>query len=261
MSIAQHIVNAPDLLEGLKQLMRETDAAIMQVYNSDDFGTDIKGDASPVTQADLAAHHVIIDKLANLTPDIPVVSEEDADSLAIPKSHSTYWLIDPLDGTKEFIKRNGEFTCNVALIENNRPTLGFVTVPAVGELYVGGEGISSIRLNAKNESQTIKHSYKAGVTRIVASKSHLNKETEAFINAQEGEVELVQAGSSLKFLKIATGEADLYPRLAPTCEWDTAAAQAVLEGAGGQVTQHDGAPMIYGKEKILNPFFIATAKL
>lgn len=260
MSIAQQIVNNPDLFAGLKQLMKAADAAIMSVYNSDDFGTDLKGDASPVTQADLAAHHVIVDGLASLTPDIPVVSEEDAGSLAIPKNHSTFWLIDPLDGTKEFIKRNGEFTCNVALIENHRPTLGFVTVPAVCELYVGGEGISTIRLNDKNESQTIKHSYKTGVTRIVASKSHLNEETEAFINAQEGEVELVQAGSSLKFLKIATGEADLYPRLAPTCEWDTAAAQAVLEGAGGQVTQHDGAPMVYGKDEILNPFFIAAAK-
>ena len=260
MSIAQQIVNNPELLAGLKKLMRAADAAILQVHNSDDFGTDIKGDASPVTQADLAAHHVIVGGLAKLMPDIPVVSEEDADSLSIPKKHFTFWLIDPLDGTKEFIKRNGEFTCNVALIENNRPTLGFVTVPAVGELYLGGEGINSIRINDKNESQTINHSYNAGVTRIVASKSHLNEETEAFINAQEGEVELVQAGSSLKFLKIATGEANLYPRLAPTCEWDTAAAQAVLEGAGGQVTQHDGSPMVYGKDEILNPFFIASAK-
>jgi 3'(2'), 5'-bisphosphate nucleotidase len=234
--------------------------AILEAYQQDDFGIEVKGDSSPVTKADLAAHNVLVDGLAELTPDIPVVSEEDKNSLAIPKSNSMYWLIDPLDGTKEFIKRNGEFTCNLALIEHNKTTLGFVGVPANDQLYTGGSGVESQKSDRSGALLTIKHARRnPKITRIVASKSHLNEETKAFIEGVDGEVELVQAGSSLKFLKIATGEADLYPRLAPTCEWDTAAAQAVLEGAGGKVTQASGEPMIYGKDEILNPHFIASA--
>jgi 3'(2'), 5'-bisphosphate nucleotidase len=202
-----------------------------------------------------------VNGLKSLTPNIPVVSEEDSSSLDVPKANSTYWLIDPLDGTKEFIKRNDEFTCNLALIEYNTPALGFVGVPAMDELYVGGNSLPATKQLRNGESNHIHHQPSAnGVTRVVASKSHLNKETQAFIDSIGGEIELVQAGSSLKFLKIATGEADIYPRLAPTCEWDTAAAQAVLEGAGGQVTNADGTEMLYGKDEILNPHFIARAR-
>lgn len=260
MSIASKIANDESLIKSIKQLMWKAGDAILEVYKRDDLGTEIKGDDSPVTQADLAAHNVLVAGLAELTPDIPVVSEEDKDSLSIPQAHSVYWLIDPLDGTKEFIKRNGEFTCNLALIEHNRPTLGFVGVPAQEELYVGGSAIPSWRSGPAGKKIRIKHVRPSkNVTRVVASKSHLNEETQSFINAIEGEVELVQAGSSLKFLKIAIGEADLYPRLAPTCEWDTAAAQAILEGAGGRVTQANGDAMVYGKDEILNPYFIASA--
>lgn len=260
MSTAKKITQNTELLNRLKQLMWHAGDDIMDVYNSDEFDTEIKGDNSPVTKADLAAHNKLVEGLAKLTPQIPIVSEEDAQSLDIPQTHSVYWLIDPLDGTKEFIKKNGEFTCNLALIENNQPTLGFVGVPAISMLYIGGNMLSSTKEQANQEPKKISH-FRAGenLTRVVASKSHLNDKTQAFIDAIDGEVELVQAGSSLKFLKIATGEADIYPRLAPTCEWDTAAAQAVLEGAGGKVTQANGEPMQYGKSDILNPHFIARA--
>jgi 3'(2'), 5'-bisphosphate nucleotidase len=187
------------------------------------------------------------------------VSEEDAASVETGKSAGVYWLIDPLDGTKEFIKRNGEFTCNLALIEEKRTTFGFVTVPAKEDLYVGGTNYPSTVECPGTEPRQIKHHKLNGVTRVVASKSHLNEETQAFIHAIEGEVEIVQAGSSLKFLKIATGDADIYPRLAPTCEWDTAAAHAVLNGAGGEVAQANGEPLVYGKNEVLNPHFIARA--
>jgi 3'(2'), 5'-bisphosphate nucleotidase len=259
MSVAEQIAESPQLLQGLKELMWKAGDAILEVYHSEDFGTEVKGDNSPVTKADLAAHNVLIAGLAELTAEIPVVSEEDADSLQVPRANSVYWLIDPLDGTKEFIKRNGEFTCNLALIESGKPTYGFVGVPAADELYVGGNGLGASLEARSGETVSIAHSFTEGVTRVVASKSHLNEETQAFIDAIAGEVELVQAGSSLKFLKIATGDADIYPRLAPTCEWDTAAAQAVLEGAGGSVTQANGEPMKYGKLEILNPHFIARA--
>lgn len=259
MTTANRIAGNSELLEALKDLMWKAGEAILEVYHSEDFGTEVKGDNSPVTKADLAAHNVLVAGLAQLTPEIPVVSEEDADSLAVPRSSSVYWLIDPLDGTKEFIKRNGEFTCNLALIEAGKPTYGFVGVPAVDELYVGGQGQGATRQSREGAPQSIAHSPAEGVVRVVASKSHLNEETQAFIDGLGANVELVQAGSSLKFLKIATGDADIYPRLAPTCEWDTAAAQAVLEGAGGSVTQASGAPMEYGKLEILNPHFIARA--
>jgi len=260
MNQAQLITGDTQLLSDLKRLMWAASDAILTVYHKADFGTETKGDNSPVTEADLAAHYVLVDGLAKLTPEIPVVSEEDKTSLDIPKRQTNYWLIDPLDGTKEFIKRNDEFTCNLALIENGKTTLGFVSVPAQDELFVGGNGIESTRECRLGEQMGIKHCRpNINITRVVASKSHLNPETEAFIAAVGEGVELVQAGSSLKFLKIATGEADLYPRLAPTCEWDTAAAHAVLEGAGGRVTQANGDPMIYGKDEILNPHFIASA--
>ncbi|WP_415886972.1 3'(2'),5'-bisphosphate nucleotidase CysQ [Neptuniibacter sp. QD37_6] len=260
MSQASEIFNDPKLLEQLKSLMQEADSAILDVYHSSDLGEQIKENNSPVTQADLATHQILVKGLTKLTPKIPVVSEEDNNSLNIPNEHSIYWLIDPLDGTKEFINRNDEFTCNLALIENNTTTLGFVTVPVRGELYFGGQGLgASLRTTSGTESP-IRYQNKPGVTRIVASKSHLNEDTRAFIDRQEGTIELIQAGSSLKFLKIATGEADLYPRLAPTCEWDTAAAQAVLEGAGGKVLQAENlTPLRYGKKNILNPHFIACA--
>ena len=247
------------LLEKLSSLMWKSSDAILEVYHSGDLATKIKGDESPVTQADLAAHHVLINGLSKLTPDIPVVSEEDPSSLQIPEGYRRYWLIDPLDGTKEFINKKDEFTCNLALIDSNKTIYGFVSVPVLGLLYRGGNKHGAYRVNRAGSETQIQCQRQTSPTRVIASKSHLNSETTAFIEAIETPVELIQAGSSLKFLRIAEGLADIYPRLAPTCEWDTAAAQAILEGAGGSVKQTDGSPVIYGKSEILNPHFIAAA--
>ena len=259
MSKAQAIAGNEVLFKQLEQLMWRAGDAIMSIYHSDDFGEQTKSDASPVTKADLAAHNILVDELARLMREIPIVSEEDSASLSIPRSHSIFWLIDPLDGTKEFIKRNDEFTCNLALIENGEATLGFVGIPAKSQLFVGGPTLNTYQIT--EDGTRLPLSYKRSseeVTKVVASKSHLNEATEQFIAQINGSVELVQAGSSLKFLKIATGEADIYPRLAPTCEWDTAAAHAVLSGAGGKVIQTNGEPLRYGKAEILNPHFIAS---
>jgi 3'(2'), 5'-bisphosphate nucleotidase len=247
------------LLEELIKLMWEASDAILGVYHSGELDTKIKGDESPVTQADLAAHHVLVNGLSQLTPEIPVVSEEDSSSLQIPESHRRYWLIDPLDGTKEFINRNDEFTCNLALIDSHQTFYGFVSVPVLDLLYHGGSNHGAYRVNRTGSETQIQCHRQSSPTRVIASKSHLNPETTAFIEAIETPIELVQAGSSLKFLRIAEGLADIYPRLAPTCEWDTAAAQAILEGAGGSVKKIDGSAVTYGKSEILNPHFIAAA--
>jgi 3'(2'), 5'-bisphosphate nucleotidase len=244
----------------LKNIVVNAGEEILDIYHSDDFDTSLKNDSSPITRADLTAHHLLADGLKQLTPNIPVVSEEDKDSLNVPKEHKLYWLIDPLDGTKEFINKSNEFTVNVALINNNQTVYGFVGVPALNTLYWGGKGYGAFKTSlpiVSNTVESIHVSSSKNSTRVFASKSHLNTETKSFIDDISGEVELIQAGSSLKFLRIAEGLADIYPRLAPTCEWDTAAAQAILEGAGGNVTQPDGSPMVYGKLEILNPFFIA----
>jgi 3'(2'), 5'-bisphosphate nucleotidase len=254
------LLNNPELIETLKTLVLKSGEAVLEIYHSNDFDIELKSNNSPVTKADLAAHHVLVDGLALLTPEIPVVSEEDDTSISIPKSHKVYWLIDPLDGTKEFIQKSDEFTVNLALIEDNKPIFGIVGIPALNMLYWGGKAHGSFKTNS-GLTERIKVKSLNGLTRVFASKSHLNTETETFIQQLKGQVRLIQAGSSLKFLRIAEGEADIYPRLAPTCEWDTAAAHAVLEGAGGTVTQIDGTDLTYGKLDILNPHFIAKGKM
>ena len=254
---AKAILADPKLLKALQQLVHQAGEAIMRVYQTADFGIETKKDDSPVTKADLDAHYLLVDGLAKLTPHIATVSEEDPASQILPQTHNCYWLIDPLDGTKEFINRNGQFTVNLALIEDNVPSFGFVSTPIDRTLYWGGKQLGAWRLHDASIEplQTQAHQ---SPKRVVASKSHLNDATLDFIT-NLGPTALVQAGSSLKLLRIAEGEADIYPRLAPTCEWDTAAAQAVLEGAGGKVTQVDGSPMQYGKIDILNPHFVASS--
>ena len=254
---AQAILADPTLLKALQQLVHQAGEAIMQVYKTADFGIETKKDDSPVTKADLDAHYLLADGLAKLTPHIAIVSEEDPASQIVPQTHNCYWLIDPLDGTKEFINRNGQFTVNLALIEDNAPSFGFVSTPIDQTLYWGGKQLGAWRLSNDSIEQLQTQAHQSP-KRVVASKSHLNQATRDFI-ANLGDTTLVQAGSSLKLLRIAEGEADIYPRLAPTCEWDTAAAQAVLEGAGGKVTQVDGSPMVYGKANILNPHFVASS--
>ena len=218
-----------------------------------------KSDGSPLTQADLAAHTILCQGLAALTPHIPVVSEEDAQADYQPHA-GCFWLLDPLDGTKEFLAFNGEFTVNVALIDAGTPRFGVVYAPALDTLYWGGRALGAFR-RQQSAVQALRVAAPPGpgqVVRMVASKSHLNAETSRFIGGFSP-VELVQAGSSLKFCRVAEGSADIYPRLAPTCEWDTAAAQAVLEGAGGYVYDTQGQPLRYGKAAVLNPSFIAAS--
>jgi 3'(2'), 5'-bisphosphate nucleotidase len=248
------------------QLAMDAGEAILKVYESQDLGAGhpallaYKSDESPLTLADLASHHVICDGLCRLTPNFSVVSEEDVASLAHRSPKGKFWLIDPLDGTKEFLARNGEFTVNIALIVEGEPVWGVVYVPVLGQMYWGGRAHGAFRRVGQEKKQIHVAAPVAvgGVYRVVASKSHLNKETSDFI-ARLGTVDCVQAGSSLKFCRIAEGNADIYPRFAPTCEWDTAAAQAVVEGAGGSVRAVDGSSLRYGKPEVLNPHFIAAS--
>lgn len=250
-----HHPEAERILPYLLSAARQASQAIMDIYASGQHGVQLKADHSPVTAADLAAHGVLVAALTGLLPDCPVVSEEDSDSQHYRQGSRRFWLIDPLDGTKEFLARNGEFTVNIALIEQGHSILGVVHAPAIDGLYWGGPGFGAWR--AQSGAEQAIHVQAGHCCRVVASKSHLNAETQAFID-RLGAVELVQAGSSLKFCRIAEGAADIYPRLAPTYEWDTAAAQAVLEGAGGCVVTADGQPLRYGKPNVLNPGFIAA---
>jgi len=246
------------LVEKLLPIIRLAGEAVMAVFNAGQANVQHKADTSPVTEADLAANRILVERLAVLLEDCPVVSEEDEVSLIFRKETGRFWLIDPLDGTKEFIARNREFTVNVALIESGRSVLGVVYAPAVDAMYWGGMDIGAYRsLGGETRPISVTGESGVGMCRVVASKSHLNAETQSFID-RLGDCSLVQAGSSLKFCRVAEGAADIYPRLAPTCEWDTAAAQAVLEGAGGVVLDLLGRPLRYGKPEVLNPSFIAT---
>ncbi|KTA74654.1 3'(2'),5'-bisphosphate nucleotidase CysQ [Aeromonas salmonicida] len=243
----------------LEPIARAAGDTIMAIY-SQPFTVEYKGDESPLTAADKGAHEVIVQALAGLTPDIPVLSEESGpEVMGLRHGWSRYWLVDPLDGTKEFVSRNGEFTVNIALIEDGKPLWGLVYAPVLDRLWYGGKGMGAWRVaDGKREAiQTLPHQ-EGAPWRVVGSRNHLSRETLDYL-APFGEIELVSMGSSLKFCIIAEGGAELYPRLAPTCEWDTAAAQAVLEGAGGSVTRLDGSPLAYNKPDILNPWFVARA--
>lgn len=218
----------------------------------------MKCDLSPVTAADMAAHHVVARELQAITPHIPVASEEDANSVQSRLHHPCYWLIDPLDGMREFISRNGEFTVNLALISGHTSVWGCVYAPALDLMYWGGAGMGAFRSTRGQTTNLYTNTDKKpqAAYRIITSKSHFNQQTHDFI-ARLGPTSMVQAGSSLKFCRSAEGSADIYPRMGPTYEWDTAAAQAVLEAAGGFVHDMYGQPLKYGKAEILNPFFIA----
>ncbi|MDX2298125.1 MAG: 3'(2'),5'-bisphosphate nucleotidase CysQ [Xanthomonadaceae bacterium] len=232
-------------------------AAIMAVY-ARDFDVSAKDDASPLTEADMAAHRLIVAGLQQLTPDIPVLSEESAQiDWAVRQRWSRYWLVDPLDGTREFIKRNGEFTVNIALIDGDAPVLGVVYAPALDELAFALRGRGAfVRMGEDDVALTTRRPALAPL-RVAASRSHRDARTQAALERM-GEIECLGLGSSLKFLRIAEGRADVYPRFGPTSEWDTAAAQCVLEAAGGAVLGMDGAPLRYNrKDSLLNPDFIA----
>ena len=245
--------------KALVDIALEAGAEIMTVYNSDDFCIETKDDDSPLTKADLAANAVIEKGLSDLTPKLPFVSEENLSQREGLKPGGMYWLVDPLDGTKEFIKRRGDFTVNIALIKGSDPIFGVVFAPAQGLIYWGGKDIGAWKFDGSvtTEISVCEMQIKP---RIVASASHLNEDTKNFIDKYPS-AELVHAGSSIKICMLADGRADLYPRLAPTCEWDTAAADAVLRGAGGMLFQIDGAPLIYSKSDVLNPSFIGAKEL
>ena len=246
-------------ISALEPIARAAGDAILAIYRQP-FAVEFKQDESPLTAADQGAHEVIVQALARLTPDIPVLSEEsDAEAMQARRGWSRYWLVDPLDGTKEFVSRNGEFTVNIALIDHGRPVWGLVYAPVLDKLWYGGKGMGAWRVADGTHKAIQTRPHEAGQAwRVVGSRNHLSQATLDYL-APLGEVELVSMGSSLKFCIIAEGGAELYPRLAPTCEWDTAAAQAVLEGAGGSVTQLDGSALAYNKPDILNPWFVARA--
>jgi 3'(2'), 5'-bisphosphate nucleotidase len=246
-------------LSGVQQLARKAGEAIMAVYKTNSRGRLFdKSDQSPVTLADQQAHQCLISGLSCLFPGYSIISEEDVVSCARPLV-KPFWLIDPLDGTKEFLNGDKEFTVNLALVYEGFPVWGLVYAPALELMYWGGLGHGAHCQKSEEITSLprVSDCRFSGSYRITASKNHLNDETKAWIE-QWGQTELVQAGSSLKFCRIADGTADLYPRLGPTCEWDTAAAQAVLEGAGGHVFDLHGRRLSYGKEDVLNPSFIAS---
>jgi 3'(2'), 5'-bisphosphate nucleotidase len=241
----------------ISDIARLAGAEIMAVYRQD-FTVTEKSDASPLTQADLAAHRCIVGLLPDIHASLPILSEESA-AIDWPtrRAWDRYWLVDPLDGTREFIKKNDEFTVNIALIERGEPVLGVVYAPALDWLLVGGRGLGAQWFKGA-EQGTAKVAKAASPLRVAASRSHRDEKTQAYLD-QIGAVDTVGLGSSLKFCRIATGEVDLYPRFGPTSEWDTAAAQAVLEAAGGGVFTVDGLPLRYNhKESLLNPHFIAV---
>jgi 3'(2'), 5'-bisphosphate nucleotidase len=245
------------LLPALEELARQAGAAILEVYHSD-FAVHTKGDESPVTAADQRAEAIILPGLAALTPGIPVVAEEEAAAGRIPEvGDGPFWLVDPLDGTKEFIKRNGEFTVNIGLIRDGMPALGVVLAPATNLLW-SGTGQSAFRVDAMGvRSRIACRALPDSGAVVLTSRSHRNPEALTAWMAQFPSASLDFAGSSLKFCRVAEGSADLYPRFGPTSEWDTAAASAVLLAAGGSVTTFDGAPLAYAKPKFRNPDFIA----
>jgi len=244
--------------EDVIALANDAAAAILGIYDSE-FAVQHKDDDSPLTAADLAAHRCIVDGLARITPDIPVLSEESAHEVptAMRRTWSRLWLVDPLDGTREFVKRNGEFTVNIALIEDGVAVWGVVQAPVTGELWHGGAGFGAFRRQGSLREIALRARAPAiAPLRVAASRSHRDTRTQAFIDRM-GETEPVGLGSSLKFCKLAEGSLDVYPRFGPTSEWDTAAGQCVLEGAGGAVLDPQGRPFRYNqRERILNGDFI-----
>ena len=243
-------------------IARQAAAEILKVYESASFEGDAairhKDDSSPLTAADLAAHRCIAAGLAALTPDIPLLSEESrAIDIAQRKQWHRFWLVDPLDGTREFIKRNGEFTVNIALVEDGVATFGVIQQPVTGGLWHGALGHGAFRRNGDTDVAIAVRNPAAAPLRIAASRSHRDARTQAVLDALPGS-EVVGCGSSLKFCHIAEGAIDLYPRFGPTSEWDTAAGQAILEAAGGAVLDPQGRPFRYNqRDTLLNGDFVA----
>ena len=246
------------LLCSIEDIAREAGAAIMTVYGREDFSVQVKADDSPLTAADAAAHALISQRLKALTPELPLLSEEDVAGFGGPDAAGRYWLVDPLDGTKEFIKRNSEFTVNIALIEQGRPLLGVVYAPVLETMYAAAQRVGAFKQTGDGGRTAIRvaEHHTGEIWKVVGSRSHAGDTLPAVLQ-RLGEHELISMGSSLKFCLVAEGSADVYPRLGPTSLWDTAAAQCVVEQAGGKVVQLSGEPLGYGNlAVILNPFFV-----
>lgn len=249
------------LLPAVISLAQEAGSAILKVYGEVDPAVEYKRDSSPLTQADLAANQIILEGLSQLTPAWPVLSEESREiPFDLRREWGCFWLVDPLDGTREFLKRNGEFTVNIALMEDRAPILGVVYAPAIDKLYYGARGVGACRKEGGIVSPIRTAANDAGPVRIVMSRSHGSGEENLDRFTGGAQCEFVYMGSSLKFCLVAEGSADFYPRIGPTMEWDTAAAQCVVEQAGGTVTDLSGNAMLYNKPELLNPGFVASRK-
>jgi len=251
-----------NLLPAIITIAEQAGEAILAIYGRDqaDFNISAKSDDSPLTAADMAAHRLIVAELARLTPDLPILSEEAADiSWDIRQHWQRYWLVDPLDGTKEFIKRNGEFTVNIALIDQGEPILGVVHAPVLGKTYYAAKnkgaflkqdtGVKPIKVNQASRQQLVK---------VVGSRSHPSPDLAGYL-AQFGEHEMVPVGSSLKFCLVADGTADVYPRFGPTMAWDTGAGHIVASEAGANVSFDGISEQVYQREQLLNPHFMVSA--
>lgn len=248
------------LADELTEIARSAGAEILKVY-AEDFTAARKADQSPVTAADLAAEAVILAALRRLTPDIPIVAEEESQASGLPAhAAARFWLVDPLDGTKEFVARNGEFTVNIALVERAAPVLGIIHLPALRETYRGHSGIAERSASGAAFQAIQARRPPAEGAVMTISRTHAAKELVKAEEMGEPIQGTIVAGSSLKFCRLAEGAADLYPRFGPTMEWDTAAGQAILEAAGGSVVTLDGAPLGYGKPGFRNPHFIARGR-
>jgi 3'(2'), 5'-bisphosphate nucleotidase len=248
------------LLLEVTALAREAGRAILDVYAST-FTVTNKEDMSPLTEADLRSEKLILAGLKRIAPEIPVLSEEAVKlPWATRRNWSSLWVVDPLDGTREFVQRNGEFTVNIALVQDHRAVLGVVHAPVLERTYYACEGVGAFRSDAEAAGRSIRVAKRgAGPARIVGSRSHRGASLDGFL-ARIGPHEFVEVGSSLKLCIVAEAGADVYPRLGPTSEWDTAAGQCVLEQAGGQVLKLDGEPLDYNnKEDLLNPHFVGLA--
>lgn len=245
----------------VRSIAKEAGIAILNVYQSNDFDVELKSDDSPLTRADLASHNIIKQKLTSLYPDVPILSEEGKEIVYSERAKwNRFWLVDPLDGTKEFIKRNGEFTVNIALIENSKPVLGVIYVPVTDEIYYGDVKNGSFKIESGKESKRIFISSKSADEEItvVQSRSHSGEEEEEFYSNYKIQ-ERLSRGSSLKICMVAEGKAEIYFRSGPTWEWDTAAGHAILLGAGGYFINKDKSEVTYNKQIIKNFGFIASS--
>lgn len=257
-------LNDPKILLEILNIAIDAGKEILKIYN-DDITVKSKEDSSPLTKADINSNKIIINRLQNLEPNFPILSEESLIDWNERKEWQKYWLIDPLDGTKEFINRNGEFTVNICLIEKNNPIFGVIYAPAKSLLYYAIKNNGAFKINTHSNIETINKfisikTYKKinNTIKVIGSRSHSNNEFEKWLKTNLNTYELVKIGSSLKFCLLAEGGADIYPRLGPTSEWDIAAGHIILEEAGGSICNIDNNKILYNtKENVINPFFIA----